>query len=172
MSRRRKFSDEDRMKAVTMVVEQHLSKKEVALLYNTDISVIKRWVSYYEFSGIEGIISKPQYYDGNFKVKVIEYMHKNCLSIRETARKFNIPQHSTVSKWERIYCEEGPAALSQECRGRCKSMNSKKQIKLKQVNEQTKEDLIAEVQRLRMENDYLKKLNALIQEKIVRENGK
>lgn len=30
---------------------------------------------------------------------------------------------------------------------------------------QTDEDLIAEVQRLRMENEYLKKLNALIQER-------
>jgi len=28
------------------------------------------------------------------------------------------------------------------------------------------EDLIAEVQRLRMENEYLKKLNALVQERV------
>ena len=34
------------------------------------------------------------------------------------------------------------------------------------------EDLIAEVQRLRMENEYLKKLNALVQERIKRENKK
>jgi transposase len=30
---------------------------------------------------------------------------------------------------------------------------------------QTNEDLLAEVQRLRMENEYLKKLNALVQER-------
>lgn len=30
---------------------------------------------------------------------------------------------------------------------------------------ETNEDLLAEVQRLRMENEYLKKLNALIQER-------
>ena len=34
------------------------------------------------------------------------------------------------------------------------------------------EDLIEEVQRLRMENQYLKKLNALVQERIKRENKK
>ena len=34
------------------------------------------------------------------------------------------------------------------------------------------EDLIEEVQRLRMENEYLKKLNALVQERIKRENKK
>lgn len=31
------------------------------------------------------------------------------------------------------------------------------------MNKKTEEDLIAEVQRLRMENEYLKKLNALVQ---------
>jgi len=34
----------------------------------------------------------------------------------------------------------------------------------KKKNIETNEDLLAEVQRLRMENEYLKKLNALIQE--------
>ena len=42
----------------------------------------------------------------------------------------------------------------------------------KKINQQTEEDLIAEVQRLRMENEYLKKLQALVQERIARENGK
>ena len=33
------------------------------------------------------------------------------------------------------------------------------------ITPKVEEDLIAEVQRLRMENEYLKKLNALIQER-------
>ena len=40
---------------------------------------------------------------------------------------------------------------------------SKKKKTIKEVN--SNEELLAEVQRLRMENEYLKKLNALIQEK-------
>ena len=47
-------------------------------------------------------------------------------------------------------------------------MSSKKNKK--NVNEN--EDLLEEVQRLRMENEYLKKLNALVQERIKRENEK
>ena len=42
----------------------------------------------------------------------------------------------------------------------------------KKLEKETEEDLIAEVQRLRMENEYLKKLQALVQERIARENGK
>jgi transposase len=41
--------------------------------------------------------------------------------------------------------------------------------KNKKLDKTVEEDLIAEVQRLRMENEYLKKLNALVQERIKRE---
>lgn len=155
-----------------MITEQNMSKFEVARLYNTDVSVIKRWVSYYEEFNIAGLINRQRSYDGKFKLKVVEYMHDNHLSIRSTAKHFNIPQHYTVSRWERIYYEEGPAALFEERRGRGSSMTKKKSNNKNTLNKETKENLIAEVQRLRMENDYLKKLNALVQERISRENGK
>ena len=73
-------------------------------------------------------------------------------------------------KWERIYYEEGPQALYQERRGRKINMNSKP--RKKKLSKEIEEDLIAENQRLRMENEYLKKLNALVQERINRENKK
>ena len=49
-------------------------------------------------------------------------------------------------------------------------MSSK--IQKKKLNTENEEDLVAEVQRLRMENEYFKKLNALVQERIKRENKK
>ena len=42
----------------------------------------------------------------------------------------------------------------------------------KKLNKDIEEDLIAENQRVRMENEYLKKLNALVQERINQENKK
>ena len=44
--------------------------------------------------------------------------------------------------------------------------------KKKKLSKEVEEDLIAENQRLRMENEYLKKLNALVQERIKRESKK
>jgi transposase len=44
--------------------------------------------------------------------------------------------------------------------------------KKKKLDKKIEEDLIAEVQQLRMENEYLKKLNALVQKRIKRENKK
>ena len=65
---------------------------------------------------------------------------------------FGIQSDATVAKWERIYYEQGKEALYEERRGRSKPMPKKKKT-IKEVN--SNEDLLAEVQRLRMENEYL-----------------
>ena len=96
-------------------------------------------------------------------------MHNNHLSATETANYFRLAGADVVLKWERIYYEEGPQGLHIERRGRSKNMSSKPKNKL---SKEVEEDLIAENQRLRMENEYLKKLNALVQERIKRENKK
>lgn len=99
-------------------------------------------------------------YTPEFKIKVVETMHREKLSYRETARQFDIP-NSRVTAWERIYLEEGADGLYAERRGR-KSTGRPPKIK-------KEEDLIAEVQRLRAENAYLKKLNALVAERVQQE---
>lgn len=97
-------------------------------------------------------------YTPEFKIKVVETMHREKLSYRETARQFDI-SNSRVTAWERIYLEEGAEGLYAERRGR-KSTGRPPKIK-------KEEDLIAEVQRLRAENVYLKKLNALVAERVL-----
>jgi len=102
-------------------------------------------------------------YSGEFKQKVIEQMRNEQLSQRETARLYGIA-HIQVQKWERIYLELGAEGLYIERRGRGSTGRPPKQL-----DKKVEEDLIAEVQRLRAENDYLKKLNALVSERVQRE---
>ena len=166
-----KYSYEEKLEAVLRVIEEGMSIKESAHILGTNIAPVQRWVARYRQFGPEGLLLKHGTYDGAFKVSVVEYMHDNHLSLFQTAVKFGIPQDHTVGKWERIYYEEGPQALYRDNRGRKSKMSSDKPKKTK-LDKQTEEDLIAEVQRLRMENEYLKKLNALVQERIARENGK
>ena len=90
-------------------------------------------------------------------------MHTNHLSANETAIHFNLGSVDQATKWERIYYEEGPQGLYKERRGRNKNMSSK--TRKKKLSKEVEEDLIAENQRLRMENAYLKKLQALVQER-------
>ena len=110
----------------------------------------------------KGVANKR--YTGEFKQEVIETMMREKLSCRETARLYEINDHKQVMAWERIYLEEGPEGLYIERRGR----NSKGRP-AKKLNPEVEEDLLAEVQRLRAENAYLKKLNALVAERVRQE---
>ena len=91
-------------------------------------------------------------------------MMREKLSYRETARLYGINDHKRVMSWERIYLEEGAEGLYIDHRGR----NSKGRL-AKQLKPEVEEDLLAEVQRLRAENAYLKKLNALVAERVRQE---
>ena len=105
-------------------------------------------------------------YSGEFKRKVVEHMRTEHLSYSETSRIYEINSHHRIQEWERIYLEEGPAGLQIERRGKGSKGGSGRPPRL---DAKVEADLIAEVQRLRMENDYLKKLNALVQERERRE---
>ena len=103
-------------------------------------------------------------YTGEFKQRVVETMMQEKLSYREAARQFDVNDHKRVASWERIYLEEGPEGLYVERRGR-----GSKGRPPKKLTPEVEEDLLAEVQRLRAENDYLKKLNALVAERVRQE---
>ena len=89
---------------------------------------------------------------------VVETMMREKLSYKEAARQFEIGDHNAVARWERIYLMEGAEGLTIERRGR----GSKGRPQ--QFPKEVEEDLLKEVQRLRAENAYLKKLQALVLE--------
>lgn len=118
-------------------------------------------------------------YSPEFKLSVILDMREHGLSYYETVRRFwgvtkksdALRYHSTVRRWERIYLEEGAAGFMVERRGRTtKTENPNKgRPRKKSLSREVENDLIAENQRLKerleyleMENEYLKKLDALI----------
>ena len=96
-------------------------------------------------------------YTPEFKKHVVETMMNEGLSYKEAERRFELP-HGRAACWERIYLEEGPESLANERRGRGSTGRPRKFPK------EVEEDLLAEVQRLRAENEYLKNLQALVLE--------
>ena len=119
---------------------------------------------------------KNKRYSAEFKIGVIMDMREHRLGYRETARKYKLTVTSEASaanmvqRWERIFLEEGAEGLMKERRGRACAASDTKKGRPPKLDPKVKEDLIAENQRLRMENEYLKKLDALVREREEREN--
>ena len=105
-------------------------------------------------------------YKPEFKQMVIETMQAENLSYRETARRFEIKSDRQIRDWEKIYLAEGPGCFSIERRGRSSTGRPKK------LPDKVENDLLAEVQRLRAENAYLKNLQALVLERERRQEKK
>ena len=95
-------------------------------------------------------------YTPEFKKLVIETMQEEKLSYSETCRRFEVNSRDRIKSWERIYLEEGPEGFAVERRGRGSTGRPKK------LPKDVEEDLLAEVQRLRAENDYLKNLQTSV----------
>ena len=85
-----------------------------------------------------------------------------CLSA--DLKKFNIPDAAIILKWQKDFANFGLDGLQPKPKGRPESMNNFKRKKRKSDKPLTREEeLLKENEALRCENDYLKKLHALIQ---------
>ena len=124
-------------------------------------SVIYDWDRKSETVGLARKVNSK--YSKEDKLEIQENNFKNGTT--ETDRLFNV-RPSVILKWERIYREYGLAGLDHDGKGRKpKSLGAKKI-----VNNNC--DLLEENRMLRMENEYLKKLDALVQEREERERKK
>ena len=121
--------------------------------------------------------TKNKNYSPEFKLSVILDMRESHLSYKETVRRYELGKidsggaRQMLQRWERKYLEEGIEGLAKDNRGR-PTVSGKKRGRPPKLDKNVEEDLIAENQRLRMENECLKKLNALVQERIERERKK
>jgi hypothetical protein len=79
------------------------------------------------------------------------------MAYNEAERYYDVT-HGQIQKWERIYLTEGPEGFNIERRGRGSKGRPTK------LPKEVEEELLKEVQRLRAENAYLKKLQALVLE--------
>ncbi len=163
-----KYTKAEKHRAVLSVVESGLSVYDVAKTLGASHGLIQHWVGLYHHHGLSGLSMKAGSYSGEYKLSVLTYMQENHLSLRQTAAKFGIPAKSTVERWFDIYSKEGAAGLCRNDRGK---MKKPKPPKIPQ-DATSNDALLKELEYLRAENAYLKKLRALVEERIARESGK
>jgi hypothetical protein len=103
---------------------------------------------------------------------VVEIMREEKLSYKEAERRFEVSGHDRIQQWERIYLEEGREGLYIERRGHASAAIGSQKGRKPNLDKNIEEDLIAENQRLRTENAYLKNLQALVLEDERRQHKK
>lgn len=132
-------------------------------------SLLRRWVAFFCSHGLAGLTPKLVHYSPEFKFSVLQHMWENGLSLGKVSAFFDIRDQRAVGKWERSYRADGLAGLGASPISTFENMATKKQYKKPDPSvpdiEKSREDLLAEINWMRMENAYLKKVEALIQSK-------
>ena len=162
-----RYSREAKLEMIRLYHEEHRSVNWIAEHYGISQSYLRHLLEM-DAKGMAkdigtGQSGKPKgRYSGKFKLDVVKEELNSGAGYREVARKYGI-NHVVVMKWERIYLLDGEAGLLEDHRGKTvKEGYVPKQAGKLKLDKDIEQDLIAEIQQLRMENEYLKKLQALV----------
>ena len=171
MAKNRKHGTEFRLQIIKENLKGHsinsLSKK-----WDISTSLIRKWIDHHNSNGTKGLLDKRYiYYSKEFKLTVVRAYKDKGLSLRDCCLQFNIPTQSTISSWISKYEQRGLEGLNEQ-KGRPRTMKkakpkSKKTEPLTRLEELEKENLY-----LKAEIEFLKKLDALTQQKQTQQRKK
>jgi transposase len=159
-----RYSSEFKVRIAGVYLGGRIGHKALARKHGVDYAKVRLWAKLYQAHGTRGLARKYSHYSAKFKLSVLRRMWTKRLSYYEASAAFNIRNPHTLAKWERLYREGGPKALMPRKQGRPRSMSDPKDKPPSERSDaqRSPEELIAELNRLRMENAYLKKLEALV----------
>jgi transposase len=168
-SKNNKHSIEEKLQTVELYRQGYgcwlISKK-----LSISPTIIKLWLRLYRHKGLEGFVnpSKPKITTAFRQIAVQDYLD-NKLSYKQVSLKYGVSDNA-IADWVKKAKKDGISSLSDiKHNGRpSKTMGRPK----KKEPETELEKLQAELEYLQAEVAYLKKLNALVEERIVRESSK
>ncbi|AJS58471.1 transposase [Paenibacillus sp. IHBB 10380] len=160
-----RFSTYEKLQTIIRFQNGSESLNAIAKSIGLHHSVLSNWIRQYEHHGEEAFKNGYTSYSVQDKLDVLNHLNEHGTSVRETAAVFNVASHSTILSWKRGLELHGVDALQPKKKGRSSMKKGPKERKNQTPVEGSVEALQVEVERLRMENAYLKKLNALVQNK-------
>ncbi|MCR4854804.1 MAG: helix-turn-helix domain-containing protein [Erysipelotrichaceae bacterium] len=178
-----KLSDDDKREIIRLNKEAGVSQAKLARMYNVDVSIIERLIRKYGVYGEAALIRKPyRKYSPEFKMEIINRCRngesKGSLAIANNIRP------SMIRSWLKRYEKDGYNGLIDKKKGRPPKMKKEDGAVNETVNKDNGEikPESADKARIRVlekknkeleaEVAYLKKLNALVQERKKRESKK
>ncbi|WP_405315924.1 transposase [Faecalibacillus faecis] len=183
-----KLSLEDKVEIVRLHEKDGLGYGSIARKYKVRDSVIQSIYYRYKIHGYKSLIHPPKRkkYSAEFKMKIIKQVYEGK-SKTSLAAEYNLPGAGTIVTWIHKYEELGYNGLMSKQGRPKKNMNPEKEEKTNIVNsspltdkereefEELKRqyDILKKEKELSdMENEFLKKLDALVQERLKRERKK
>lgn len=157
--------DESFKLSVVSYYNSGVGYKRTGQHFGLHYSIVRHWVRLYDKHGVSGLRrrSSKSTYSVAFKHCLIQQVQLGQ-SLTEVSITHNLPTPSLLSNWLKAYKDSGINGLKPKPRGR--PINKKNVNHLdKADSEKSKEALLKELAYLRAENDYLKKLDALLREK-------
>lgn len=155
------FTTVEKHQVVKRYLTGTISYRDLAKQVGVDNSVLRYWVKLVEYHGEQAFAFPYTNYPAAFKLKVIQFIEEKGYSIREASAFFHIPDFSMVRRWKNKWELGGIDALQPTEKGQFTMKPTKKDKNTKGSFGSIEKEL----EYLRMENAYLKKLNALVQEK-------
>jgi transposase len=158
-----KYTEQFKLKVVKHYLAETMGYRLLSAQYGVARPQIRNWVSSYQLHGMDGLRRKVARYDAQFKLSVLQHMWDNGLSNRQAAAQFNVRNPSSVGIWESRYNHGGMEALARPHKAARKMKAPTSKPAPKPDGERTHDELLKELEYLRMENEVLKKLQALAQ---------
>ena len=136
--------------------------KVVVQRHGVNVASLRKWVALYRVHGAAGVLEKRRSpYGVEFKLLVLQRMREEELSYRQAAACFDIRNFNIIRDWERAFDEGGLTALSPYSARRRITMTTQSvtesQPQAHEDGARTRQELLDELNHLRMENAYLKK---------------
>lgn len=162
-----RFSDIEKLNIARRYTSGLATYRQLASETGIDASAIRYWVMLERHHGHRAFAFPYTNYPASFKLQVIEFIQNTNYSIREASAIFHLPDPSMGRRWVKKWEKDLADVLGSRARG-TSVMAAKDNDENKNPPEETGtslEALIKENEQLRMENAYLKKLDALVQKK-------
>lgn len=169
---KRKYTIEKKLQICIDKQQNGLSNAQLALKYSIPKTNIQDWIRDYEKLGEKAfqrdLSNKNQSYTPDFRIAVVKEKLNSDVSYHELGRKYGI-NRCVIQSWVHKYEERGEAALMTDSRGRAGAGRPPKSASKTNVSKEERKtinkQLLDEIEALRAEVAYLKKFNALVQEK-------
>lgn len=179
-----KLSDDDKREIIRLNKEVGVSQAKLARMYNVDVSIIERLIRKYGVYGEAALIRKPyRKYSPEFKMEIINRCRngesKGSLAIANNIRP------SMIRSWLKRYEKDGYNGLIDKKKGRSPKMKKEEDKDIDNADfcfddtsagncdDKTRIKVLEKKNReLEAEVAYLKKLNALVQERKKHESKK